>query len=88
MSEDAPFDHKNFLKSLTHRPGIYRMLNATGKVIYVGKALDLRKRVSSYFSRKPTDAKTASMMQVVGPFAERRRTGFPKKLSSSLPKPE
>jgi excinuclease ABC subunit C len=65
VSEDAPFDHKNFLKSLTHRPGIYRMLNAAGKVIYVGKALDLRKRVSSYFSRKPTDAKTASMMQVV-----------------------
>ena len=41
------------------------MLNAAGKVIYVGKALDLRKRVSSYFSRKPTDAKTASMMLVV-----------------------
>lgn len=65
MSEDAAFDPKTFLKSLTHRPGIYRMLNAKGKVIYVGKAGDLRKRVSSYFSRKPTDAKTASMMQVV-----------------------
>jgi excinuclease ABC subunit C len=65
VSEDVAFDPKTFLKSLTHRPGIYRMLNAKGKVIYVGKAGDLRKRVSSYFSRKPTDAKTASMMQVV-----------------------
>jgi excinuclease ABC subunit C len=65
VSEDLEFDPKTFLKSLTHRPGIYRMLNAKGKVIYVGKAGDLRKRVSSYFSRKPTDAKTASMMQVV-----------------------
>ncbi len=41
------------------------MLNAKGKVIYVGKASDLRKRVSSYFHRTPTDAKTASMVQLV-----------------------
>lgn len=65
MPEDAAFEPKTFLKNLTHRPGVYRMLNARGKVIYVGKAGDLRKRVSSYFSRTPTDAKTASMMLVV-----------------------
>jgi excinuclease ABC subunit C len=41
------------------------MLNAKGKIIYVGKAGDLRKRVSSYFHRAPTDAKTASMIQLV-----------------------
>jgi excinuclease ABC subunit C len=65
LPDGTVFDSGNFLKSLTHRPGIYRMLNAKGKIIYVGKAGDLRKRVASYFSRTPTDAKTASMMQVV-----------------------
>ncbi len=65
VEDDAAFDPKTFLKSLTHRPGVYRMLNAKGKVIYVGKAGDLRKRVSSYFRQAPTDAKTASMVQRV-----------------------
>ncbi len=50
-SEDKPFDHKALLKTLTHRPGIYRMLDAKGRVLYVGKAKDLKRRVSSYFAR-------------------------------------
>jgi excinuclease ABC subunit C len=65
LQDEVAFDPKSFLKRLTHRPGVYRMLNAKGKVIYVGKAGDLRKRVSSYFHRTPTDAKTASMIQLV-----------------------
>ncbi|MGH8194764.1 MAG: excinuclease ABC subunit UvrC, partial [Woeseiaceae bacterium] len=59
------FDPIAFVRSLTHRPGVYRMLNAKGKVIYVGKARDLRKRVSSYFQRAHTDAKTAAMLKSV-----------------------
>lgn len=59
------FDPKSFVRSLTHRPGVYRMLNAKAKVIYVGKARDLRKRVSSYFQRVHADAKTAAMMTSV-----------------------
>src|SRR5690606_37298836 len=59
------FDSKTFLRSLSHRPGVYCMLNAKGKVIYVGKAGDLRKRVSSYFQRAHADAKTTSLMQHV-----------------------
>ena len=54
--DDKQFEPKSFLRSLTHRPGVYRMLNAKHKVIYVGKALDLRKRVSSYFPRTHADA--------------------------------
>lgn len=59
---ETSFDSKAFIRGLTHRPGVYRMLNANDKVIYVGKARDLKKRVSSYFQRAHSDAKTASMM--------------------------
>lgn len=67
MTTELPdqFDAKRFVERLTHRPGAYRMLNDKGKVIYVGKARDLRKRVSSYFQRTHSDAKTAQMMGFV-----------------------
>ncbi len=63
--DNMKFDAKSFVASLTHRPGVYRMLNAKGQVIYVGKARDLRKRVSSYFHRTHSDAKTSSMIELV-----------------------
>ncbi|MCP3869474.1 MAG: excinuclease ABC subunit UvrC [Gammaproteobacteria bacterium] len=49
--ETIDFDHSAFLKTLTVRPGVYRMLDKQGKVLYVGKARNLKRRVSSYFSR-------------------------------------
>ena len=65
-SASSSFDSGSFLRNLTNRPGVYRMLNAKGTVIYVGKALNLHKRVSSYFRKSHTDPKTVSMMQLVG----------------------
>ena len=59
------FDSASFVRSLTHRPGVYRMLDAKHKVIYVGKARDLKKRVSSYFQRSQQAPKTAAMMALV-----------------------
>ncbi|MBS0003129.1 MAG: excinuclease ABC subunit UvrC [Thioalkalivibrio sp.] len=50
MNETAPaFDHAAFLKNCTLAPGVYQMLDASGTVIYVGKAKSLRKRIASYF---------------------------------------
>ena len=49
MSSEAAFDAKAFVDSLPGRPGVYRMLDAAGEVIYVGKAKHLKNRVGSYF---------------------------------------
>ncbi|MDH5784392.1 MAG: excinuclease ABC subunit UvrC [Chromatiales bacterium] len=58
----APFDSKAFLKTLTSLPGVYRMLDNEGRVIYVGKAKNLKKRVSSYFRNSGLAPKTRALV--------------------------
>jgi excinuclease ABC subunit C len=57
----TPFDHRRAIDGLPHLPGVYRMLDAEGVALYVGKARDLRKRVASYFN-KGVGPRTAHML--------------------------
>ncbi|MFT5175327.1 MAG: excinuclease ABC subunit C, partial [Gammaproteobacteria bacterium] len=58
-----PFDGDEFLRTLTSRPGVYRMFDDKDRVIYVGKARNLKKRVSSYFRAAATlQPKTQALM--------------------------
>lgn len=52
------FNSKAFLSTVTSQPGVYRMYDATGTVIYVGKAKDLKKRLTSYFRTQVGSRKT------------------------------
>ncbi len=63
---DGAFDSGAFLKTLTSRPGVYRMLDASGEVLYVGKARNLKKRVSSYFTGSDDAKKLALVSQIAG----------------------
>ena len=56
------FDSAAFLKTLTSRPGVYRMIDITDTVIYVGKAKNLKKRVSSYFRKTGLTSKNRVMV--------------------------
>jgi excinuclease ABC subunit C len=53
----------NILKVLPNKPGIYQHLDKNGKIIYIGKAKDLKKRVSSYFTKKHDSAKTYMLVK-------------------------
>jgi len=68
------FDPKSFVDSLPSRPGVYRMLDASGEVLYVGKARSLKSRVGSYFQPSNVQpkvqaliAKTATMEVTITP---------------------
>jgi excinuclease ABC subunit C len=58
----SEFDHKAFVKTLTTRPGIYQMYDVEGKLLYVGKARNLKNRVGSYFRASGLTEKTMALV--------------------------
>ena len=66
MSDSSKqFDSVSFLKTVPHKPGVYRMISADDKILYVGKAKDLRNRVSSYFRSNLVNSRIYSMVKQV-----------------------
>jgi excinuclease ABC subunit C len=58
------FEHlKHKIAVIPHKPGIYQYFDKNGKIIYIGKAKNLKKRVSSYFTKNHDSAKTAILVQ-------------------------
>ena len=53
----------DLVKNLTSRPGIYKFLDTNSKIIYIGKALNLKKRVSSYFNKSVNNIKTTKLVE-------------------------
>jgi excinuclease ABC subunit C len=61
-SASVRFDGKDFVRTLSNSPGVYRMLGADGEVLYVGKAGNLKKRVGSYFLKPRMEPRIAAMV--------------------------
>jgi excinuclease ABC subunit C len=59
------FDARELMASLPHLPGVYRMFDAAGGALYVGKARDLKKRVASYFQKSGHEPRIAAMIAQV-----------------------
>ncbi|MGK0270880.1 MAG: excinuclease ABC subunit C, partial [Cocleimonas sp.] len=59
------FDSISFLKTVPHKPGVYRMISVDEKILYVGKAKDLKSRVSSYFRDNIANSRTYSMVKQI-----------------------
>lgn len=65
-NESAAFDAQAFLKTVSRRPGVYRMINDADDIIYVGKAGDLKARLSSYFQKTSSlTVKTAVLVSQI-----------------------
>lgn len=62
LAEPPVFDHKTFIDNLTRKPGVYVMLDLAGKVLYVGKAKNLKNRVASYFRGSGLTTKTMALV--------------------------
>lgn len=63
--QSSNFDHKAFLETVSHRPGVYEMLDRGGKTLYIGKAKNLKNRLSSYFRASGLSSKTLALVSKI-----------------------
>ena len=63
--QPAEFDSKAFLKNASTHPGTYRMYDDKGEMLYVGKAKNLKKRLSSYFRKTGLSSKTKLLVKQI-----------------------
>ena len=61
----SDLDVREKVKLLPHQPGVYQFFDAAGKILYVGKAKDLRHRVGSYFAKNHADGKTSLLVRKI-----------------------
>ena len=57
------FEAKNFLKTQTERPGVYQMFDAQSDILYIGKAKNLKNRLSNYFHGSGLSSKTQALVK-------------------------
>ncbi len=55
----------HILQNIPRKPGVYKMKDGQGHIIYVGKAINLKNRVSSYFNNSPKETRTAKMVEQI-----------------------
>ena len=63
--ESNEFDHKAFLEKVSTRPGVYDMRDQKGKTLYIGKAKNLKNRLSSYFRATGLTTKTMALVSKI-----------------------
>ena len=62
---DSKFDSVEALKRLPVSPGVYQMIDQNGEILYIGKAKHLKKRVSSYFTKKHPSLRISKMVRQI-----------------------
>ena len=75
---------RGIVLNLPESPGIYQYLNAEGTIIYVGKAKNLKRRVSSYFNREHPNGKTRVLVSKIADTAWYKNVVPRKHISISL----